>query len=270
MSGHRWSLSPLLPSLTGHPCRRWQVLTRLKRSVGTSVCSRLISAGRLDLKLLTFFFLFTPNLFLPQSSHLSTRTPTFWLLLSDSLVPSATLPVLSQASPAHVPTGWQLLTDPPWPPLVDATATCDVDRSGRLLWSPYVHPWTVLDTVAPLILCAFPPKHPRSLLAPHTGQSRPSQAARALDLLPAPCTARPRPGFRPLCSGHVTAHRASASDAGTCRPRRLQVPSPGAFVAARPGPFWSVLKYHLSQRRPVMPRPSSGSPLPPRHTAEPP
>lgn len=136
MSGHRWSLSPLLPSLTGHPCRRWQVLTRLKRSVGTSVCSHLISAGRLDLKLLTFFFLFTPNLFLPQSSRLSTRTPTFWLLLSDSLVPSATLPVLSQASPAHVPTGRQLLTDPPWPPLVDATATCDVDRSGRLLRSP--------------------------------------------------------------------------------------------------------------------------------------
>lgn len=82
------------------------------------------------------FFFFTPNLFLPQSSRLSTRTPTFWLLLSDSLVPSATLPVLSQASPAHVPTGRQLLTDPPWPPLVDATATCDVDRSGRLLRSP--------------------------------------------------------------------------------------------------------------------------------------
>lgn len=97
---------------------------------------RLISAGRLDLKLLTFFFLFTPNLFLPQSSRLSTRTLTFWLLLSDSLVPSVTLPVLSQASPAHVPTGRQLLTDPPWPPLVDATATCDVDRSGRLLRSP--------------------------------------------------------------------------------------------------------------------------------------
>lgn len=106
-------------------CWWWRVLTWFKH-LGISICLPLISAQKLDFKLLIFFF--TLNLLLSQLSLSQwTDTPTFQLLVSSSLVPSLTLFFISQqVSPLYLEAG-SFSWAPTWPPLVEAAAISDVD-----------------------------------------------------------------------------------------------------------------------------------------------